>query len=145
MLFGKEIGSLSENLVLNTAGKVKIRYGSKYIDLLNEKGELNIKAPKIIKSIKSKSEMKTNGFYYLDNNLFAYINGVTLPILKEPILSIYNSNLEEPSEEEISLVYLNGTWQYIPVVLKEQFIELQNTIKALQKKVEELENKLNEE
>lgn len=144
-MFGKEIGSLGENLVLNTAGKVKIRYGQKYIDLLNEKGELNIKAPKIIKSIKSKSEMKTNGFYYLDNNLYAYIDGVTLPIIKEPILSIYNSNLEEPSEEEISLVYLNGTWQYIPVVLKEQFTELQNTIKALQEKVEELENKLNEE
>lgn len=144
-MFGKEIGSLSENLVLNTAGKVKIRYGQKYIDLLNEKGELNVKAPKIIKSIKSKSEMKTNGFYYLDNNLYAYIDGVTLPIIKEPLLSIYNSNLEEPSEEEISLVYLNGTWQYIPVVLKEQFTELQNTIKALQEKVEELENKLNEE
>ena len=144
-MFGNEIGSLSENLVLNTAGKVKIRYGSKYIDLLNEKGELNIKAPKIIKSIKSKSEMKTNGFYYLDNNLFAYINGVTLPILKEPILSIYNSNLEEPSEEEISLVYLNGTWQYIPIVLQEQFIKLSDEVKTLQEKIEELESKLNKE
>lgn len=142
-MFGKEIGSLSENLVLNTAGKVKIRIGQKYIDLLNDKGEINIKIPKIIKSIKSESEMKTNGFYYLNSNLFAHIDGVTLPILKEPILSIYNSNLEKPTEEEISLVYLNGTWQYIPVVLKEQFIELQNTIKALQEKIEELENKLN--
>ena len=144
-MFGNGIGSLSENLVLNTAGKVKIRYGSKYIDLLNEKGELNIKVPKIIKSIKSESEIKTNGFYYLDNSLYAYIDGVTLEIIKEPLLSIYNSNLESPSQDEISLVYLNGTWQYIPVVLKEQFTELQNTIKTLQEKVEELENKLKEE
>ena len=144
-MFGKGIGSLSENLVLNTAGKVKIRYGQKYIDLLNEKGELNVKVQKIIKSIKSKSEMKTNGFYYLDSNLYAHIDGITLPILLEPILSIYNSNLEKPSEEEISLVYLNGTWQYIPVVLKEQFTELQNTIKTLQEKVDELETKLKEE
>ena len=144
-MFGNEIGSLSENLVLNTAGKVKIRFGQKYVDLLNDKGQLNVTIPKIIKSIKSKSEMKTNGFYYLDNNLFAHIDGVTLPILKEPILSIYNSNLEEPSEEEISLVYLNGTWQYIPIVLQEQFIKLSDEVKALQKKIEELENKLNEE
>ena len=144
-MFGNEIGSLSENLVLNTAGKVKIRYGQKYIDLLNDKGQLNVKAQKIIKSIKSKSEMKTNGFYYLDNNLYAYIDGVTLPIIKEPLLSIYNSNLEEPSEEEISLVYLNGTWQYIPIVLQEQFIKLSNEVKTLQEKIEELENKLNEE
>ena len=144
-MFGTQIGSLSENLVLNTAGKVKIRFGQKYVDLLNEKGQLNVNIPKIIKSIKSTSEMKTNGFYYLKNNLYAHIDGITLPVIKEPLLSIYNSNLEEPSEEEISLVYLNGTWQYIPVVLQEQFIELQNMVKTLQGKVEELENKLNEE
>ena len=144
-MFGKEIGSLSENLVLNTAGKVKIRYGSKYIDLLNEKGELNIKVPKIIKSIKSESEIKTNGFYYLDNNLYAYIDGVTLEVIKEPLLSIYNSNLESPSQDKISLVYLNGTWQYIPIVLKEQFTELQQNVKTLKEKIEELEKKLNEE
>lgn len=143
-MFGNEIGSLSENLVLNTAGKVKIRFGQKYVDLLNDKGQLNVPMPKIIKSIKSKSEMKTNGFYYLDNNLFAHIDGVTLPILKEPILSIYNSNLEKPSEEEISLVYLNGTWQYIPIVLQEQFIKLSDEVKTLQERIEELENKLNE-
>ena len=144
-MFGNEIGSLSENLVLNTAGKVKIRFGQKYVDLLNDKGQLNVTIPKIIKSIKSKSEMKTNGFYYLDNNLFAHIDGVTLSILKEPILSIYNSNLEEPSEEEISLVYLNGTWQYIPIVLQEQFIKLSDEVKTLQEKIEELESKLNKE
>lgn len=143
-MFGNEIGSLSENLVLNTAGKVKIRFGQKYIDLLNDKGQLNVTVPKIIKSIKSKREMKTNGFYYLDNNLFAHIDGVTLPILKEPILSIYNSNLEEPSEEEISLVYLNGTWQYIPIVLQEEFIKLSDKVKTLQERIGELENKLNE-
>lgn len=144
-MFGNGIGSLSENLVLNTAGKIKIRYGQKYVDLLNDKGEINVKIPKIIKSIKSESEMKTDGFYYLKDILLAHIGGVTLPILKEPILSIYNSNLEKPSEEEITLVYLNGTWQYIPVVLKEQFIKLSDEVKTLQKKIEELESKLNEE
>jgi hypothetical protein len=37
----QEFGSLDENLILNTAGKVKIRYGKKFVDLLNDKGELN--------------------------------------------------------------------------------------------------------
>ena len=37
-----EVGSVDENLILNTAGKVKIRYGSKFIDLLDDKGEINI-------------------------------------------------------------------------------------------------------
>jgi len=31
----------------------------------------------------------------------------------------------------------------MPVVLEEQFAELQNTVKSLQERVEELENKLN--
>ena len=48
-----EVGSLSENLVLNTAGKVKIRFGSKFIDLLDNKGNINVKLPKIISKVKS--------------------------------------------------------------------------------------------
>ena len=40
----QEVGSLQENLVLNTVGKIKIRIGSSFIDLLNDKGELNISA-----------------------------------------------------------------------------------------------------
>lgn len=107
-MFGKEIGSFGENLVLNTAGKVKIRFGQKYIDLLNDKGEINVKFPKIIKPIKSESEIKTNGFYYLNNILYAHIDNVIMP-----------------------------------VVLEEQFTELQNTVKILQEQVEELKNKLN--
>lgn len=37
-----ELGELNQNLILNTAGKVKIRYGQKFVDLLNDQGELNI-------------------------------------------------------------------------------------------------------
>jgi hypothetical protein len=44
----EELGSLDKNLVLHTLGKVKIRYGRKYIDILNDKGELNVSIPKII-------------------------------------------------------------------------------------------------
>ena len=36
-----ELGSTEMNLVLNTKGKLKIRYGNKFIDLLDEDGYLN--------------------------------------------------------------------------------------------------------
>lgn len=36
-----ELGSIETNLVLNTKGKLKIRYGNKFIDLLDEDGYLN--------------------------------------------------------------------------------------------------------
>ena len=41
-----ELGSLDENLVFNTKGKIKIRYGNKFIDLLDENGFIN---PELIK------------------------------------------------------------------------------------------------
>ena len=42
-----ELGSIDTNLVLNTKGKLKIRYGNKFIDLLDEDGYLN---PELIRT-----------------------------------------------------------------------------------------------
>ncbi len=82
-IFGKnqgEIGSLDKNLVLRTKGRVYIRYGRKYIDLLDSQGNLNVKVPKVLSKITSKDEIKSNGFYLLDGNLYAYVDGETFQI-----------------------------------------------------------------
>lgn len=141
-MFGsQEVGSLSENLILNTAGKVKIRYGQKYIDLLNEKGELNVKPTSdIIKKIKSEKEIKQNGFYYYEDTLYAYIDGVKLIISKEPLISILNSELKKPEEENIALVYKDKKWNYIQVVSKEDYDNLEKIVKQLESKIEQLQN-----
>lgn len=141
-MFGsQEVGSLSENLILNTAGKVKIRYGQKYIDLLNEKGELNVKPTSdIIKKIKSEKEIKQNGFYYYEDTLYAYIDGVKLIISKEPLISILNSELKKPEEENIALVYKDKKWNYIKVVSKEDYDNLEKIVKQLESKIEQLQN-----
>lgn len=141
-MFGsQEVGSLSENLILNTAGKVKIRYGQKYIDLLNEKGELNVKPTSdIIKKIKSEKEIKQNGFYYYEDILYAYIDGIKLIISKEPLISILNSELKKPEEENIALVYKDKKWNYIQVVSKEDYDSLEKIVKQLELKIEQLQN-----
>ena len=38
----EEIGNSKSNLVINTQGKIKIRWGNTYKDLLDENGLLNI-------------------------------------------------------------------------------------------------------
>ena len=77
-IFGKnqeEIGSLDKNLVLRTKGRVYIRFGRKYIELIDDKGNINVKIPKILTKVNSKDEMKDTGFYLLDGDLYACYNG----------------------------------------------------------------------
>lgn len=71
----EEIGSLDKNLALHTLGKVKIRYGRKYIDLLNDKGELNVSIPKILQEKDSLENITKDGFYLVDGDLYAYYKG----------------------------------------------------------------------
>ena len=82
-IFGEtqgELGSLDKNLVLRTKGQVYIRFGRKYIELLDNNGNLNIKIPKVIKKIESNKEIKDNGFYILDGNVYAYSDGDLIQI-----------------------------------------------------------------
>lgn len=75
-LFGSnhsEVGSLSENLILNTAGKIKIRYGSKFIDLLDNQGNIN-SGTKTITSVNSEDSMSSDGLYYLNGSIYYKVN-----------------------------------------------------------------------
>ena len=106
-MFGNEIGSLNENLVLVTAGKIKIRYGKKYIDLLDDKGNLNVKIPNVLSLASSEDDMTKNGFYLLNNNLFAVYDGNQYQITgNEEGFIKYQSN-QVLTTDEINIVQKN--------------------------------------
>lgn len=73
-IFGKnqeEIGSLDKNLVLRTKGRVYIRFGRKYIELIDDKGNINVKIPKVLTKVDSKDKIKGTGFFLFDGDLYA--------------------------------------------------------------------------
>lgn len=127
-----EIGSLSENLVLNTAGKVKIRFGSKFIDVLNEKGELNVKIPKVVTKLESLDEIKQDGFYLINDSLYLkFVKEIIQISSKNDIGYIEYTNEQQLLEKEIKTAQKNiglslDSISNIPI--KEGIIFVGNTI-----------------
>lgn len=76
----EEVGSLQRNLVLNTLGKIKLRFGRKYIDLIDDKGNLNVQIPKILQQKKSIEDITSDGLYIVDGSLYAYYAGQLIQV-----------------------------------------------------------------
>lgn len=75
-----EIGNSKENLVLKTAGKLKVQWGNKFIDLLDNNGKLNFKHQTIVKSADSIDSINSNGIYVVDNNVIVKINDTIITL-----------------------------------------------------------------
>lgn len=102
-----EVGSLSENLILNTAGKVKIRFGQKFVDLLDNQGNLNVQIPKILTKVDSEEEISSDGFYLVEENLYASVNGEIIQITGVTAEFISYALEQELDQEKISLAQKN--------------------------------------
>lgn len=102
-----EVGSLSENLVLNTAGKVKIRFGQKFIDLIDDKGNINVKIPKVLIKVDSKDEIDSTGFYLLNGDLYVNIDGELIPITGVEEKFISYGIEQDLTQEQIELAQKN--------------------------------------
>lgn len=103
----EEVGNLSSNLVLQTAGKVKIRFGQKFIDLIDEKGNINASIPKILNEVKSKDEMKSDGLYILDGDLYVYYRGNVIQATGVEGHFIDYENNQKLSQEQITRTQKN--------------------------------------
>lgn len=79
-MFGKAyntVGSANSNLILQTRGDIKIRWGNKFIDLIKN-GKINVETD-TLKTIGSKDQIYKDGIYLVDNNgtyeVWAQIDG----------------------------------------------------------------------
>ena len=109
-IFGKnqeEIGSLDKNLVLRTQGRVYIRYGKKYIELLDSQGNINVKVPKVIQKATSELEIKNDGFYLVDDNLYAYSGGKIIQLSGIEGSFINYAIKQDLSQEQLNITQKN--------------------------------------
>jgi len=61
-----EIGTLDSNLILNTRGKLKIRFGKKVIDLIDNDGNINIQP--LFQSFLETVKYGNQSFNLIDDN-----------------------------------------------------------------------------
>lgn len=96
----EKVGSLEKDLVLQTRGKVKIRYGKKFIDLLDNNGNLNVRIPKL-KSLDSLDDIKTDGIYLVNGTIYVYISGELIALGGSNSGNISYENQQELTEDQI--------------------------------------------
>lgn len=96
----EKVGSLEKDLVLQTRGKVKIRYGKKFIDLLDNNGNLNVRIPKL-KSLDSLDDIKTDGIYLVNGTIYVHISGELIALNGSNSGNISYENQQELTEDQI--------------------------------------------
>ena len=91
----EEVGSQDKGLILKTAGKIKIQWGKKFIDLLDSDGNINVKVKSLIQEEQSKEDIKQDGFYLIDGNLVAKFGDQVLELTSKTDVSFVSFLVEQ--------------------------------------------------
>ena len=152
----EEIGSLNKNLVLNTQGKVKIRFNKKFIDLLDNNGNINVKIPNVIEEKDDVNKISSNGIYIVNGVLYVYCNKTLIKVTAQVIDDVEEideksnelSGVEFVAPEEGEVVYPHYSTelneQLCSIEDETNIIDVVPTIRWINQKLEELSAQINE-
>ena len=84
-------GSQKEDLLFKTKGKVKVQIGNKFIDLINEDGEIVSQNENLFNEVKSIDEIKESGIYLCGESIYVRINDTIIKL---------NGEVVKPEEKE---------------------------------------------
>ena len=123
-----EIGNNKENLTLKTAGKLKVQWGNKFIDLLDNNGNLKIKHQQIIKTADDSESITSDGIYIVDDEKVIIRFGETL------------ITLSSESETQESLNSSNQEIESLKAEIDELKSSFEEEIESLKAEIDELKN-----
>ena len=115
---GNKLGDLNDNLTLQTKGKVYINYGKKFLELLNDKGELNVKFPKYFQKKDSVEGINSNGIFLINDSLYIYIEGLLFQLagsVQDNYLSYTNDQNLTDEQKQVGIKNL-GIDKYIDIL-----------------------------
>ena len=126
-MFGKDhdvVGSKDRDLILQTNGKIKIQFGKKFIDLLDLKGNLNVKTKEPINSVKSPEEVSKSGqgFYILDGNLFVNVDGEIIQLTGLENIYVKYKEAQKLNQSEIDIVQKNIGFKFSTIEEAKRYI-----------------------
>lgn len=116
-LFGKpynSIGSTDSNLIIQSKGDIKIRWGNKFIDLIkNGKLQSGSSSTSIITEISSADSITEDGIYLVDGkDVYISLKGNVVPITKNESTSIIYSETQDLSWDQKELALSNIGFYY---------------------------------
>lgn len=147
----EEIGSLNKNLVLNTQGKIKIRFNKKFIDLLDNNGNINAKIPNIIEEKDDISKVSSNGIYLVNGILYIYCNKTLIKLTGQVVNDVEEldedqnklSGVEFIAPEEGEVIYPHYSSDLNNLLCnvedEESIIDVVPTVKWINNKLDELQ------
>lgn len=70
-----EIINNNDSYIVRTNGRIYVKQGGRYIALIDEDGNLNVKLKTSISTVSNFNDINSEGLYYYNGNIYAYANG----------------------------------------------------------------------